>query len=149
MMLRRNLIFFTGLLGLFFFDGLVSGQLAAQEYKIIVNIKNPVDSLTKKQACDIFLKKVKTWEHGPNILVVDLIEASSVRATFSKDIHGRSVAAVKSYWNQKIYSGRGVPPPEKASEKEVLEYVQADSGAIGYVSGTAAIEKVKVLKIME
>jgi hypothetical protein len=32
------------------------------------------------------------------------------REGFSKEVHGRSVTAIKSFWNQQIFAGRQVPP---------------------------------------
>ena len=53
--------------------------------------------------------------------------------------HSRSVAAVKSYWQQVIFSGRGVPPPELETDEAVLRFVARHPGAIGYVSGSADV----------
>ena len=66
---------------------------------------------------------------------------------FSKSIHGKTAAAVKSYWNQQIFSGREVPPVEKKSDAEVLSFVRSTPGAIGYVSDTASTDGVRVVTI--
>ena len=139
----------TLLLGFLWLVTITDSQSFAQDYKIIVNAANPTSSLTKQQVRDMFLRKVTTWEHGPKILPADLDIAVKVREKFSKEIHGKSAAAVESYWQQKIFSGRGTPPPQKTSEKEALDYVERNAGAIGYVSVTAAVEKVKVLEITD
>jgi hypothetical protein len=45
---------------------------------------------------------------------------------------------------------RVYPPPIKSSDEEVLEYVAANEGAVGYVgAGTAIPEGVKVVTISE
>ena len=62
-------------------------------------------------------------------------------------MHGRKTSAVRSYWLQAIFSGRGVPPPEKASDGDVIAHVKEHVGAIGYVSSAAATAAVKVLKV--
>jgi hypothetical protein len=59
----------------------------------------------------------------------------------------RSVQAVKTYWQQRIFSGRGVPPPELESDDAVVRYVENNPGALGYISGTAALGKTKVLAV--
>ena len=117
-------------------------------YKVVVNPNNPVTSLTEAQLSKLFLKKVTRWEDGRKVELVDLKEESPLRDVFSKDIHGRSTAAIKRYWQQMIFSGRSVPPPEKASDKDVLEYVKAHPGAIGYVSQNTENEGVKELNII-
>ena len=107
-------------------------------YVVIVNPENPATSLSQEAVARLFLKKVARWTSGEPVQPVDLAEASELRDLFTKTILGRSVAAVKSYWQQQIYSGRGVPPVEKANEAEVIAFVRSNPGAIAYVSATAA-----------
>ena len=119
----------------------------AADYQVIVNSGNPVSSLSRDQVSKMFLKKVTKWENGRKILPVDLASSSPVREKFSQDIHHRSVSAIKNYWQQQVFSGRSAPPPEKTSDAEVLDYIQANPGAIGYVSGSANVKEVKVLQV--
>jgi hypothetical protein len=60
------------------------------------------------------------------------------------------VSSIKAYWQKQIFSGRGVPPEEKESDEEVLEYVSKNVGAIGYISESAETSAydVKVLEIV-
>jgi hypothetical protein len=118
-------------------------------FKMIVHPSSEVPSMTKDQASKFFLKKVTKWDNGHPVLPVDLGADSLVRASFSKEIHGKTVTAIKSYWQQKIFSGRDVPPPEKQSDAEVLAYVLANADAIGYVSENAPAGNTKVLKITD
>ncbi len=134
---------------------LPSGVLWANEdvsFKVIVNASNPDAELTKEEISKLFLKKEKTWKsHKEAVLPVDQVNDSPVRETFSKVIHGRKVSSIKAYWQKQIFSGRGVPPEEKKSDEEVLQYVAENAGAIGYILESAEIDsdEVKVLKITE
>jgi len=121
----------------------------ASGFKVIVNQENPVTALSRAEASQLFFKKTTRWEHGIQALPVDLNASSSVRATFSRAVLGRSTEAVKAYWNKLIFSGRSVPPPEMSSDALVVSYVQSRAGAIGYVSATANVGKVKVIRIAE
>lgn len=145
--MKKPMIYLLMFFKLFAFGSLVQAQDSGS-YKIIVNAANPVSSLSKDQVSKLFLKKVTKWDHGKSALPVDLID-TPVRQKFSEEIHGKKVSAIKAYWQQKIFSGREVPPPEKASDEEVLSYVQANPDAIGYISGSAAVDnaKIKVLNI--
>jgi hypothetical protein len=60
------------------------------------------------------------------------------------------VSSIKAYWQKQIFSGRGVPPEEKQSDEEVLEYVSKNVGAIGYISESTVRDAydVKVLEIV-
>jgi ABC-type phosphate transport system substrate-binding protein len=78
---------------------------------------------------------------------VDQGKASSVRAAFSKAVLGRPVSAVESYWQQQIFSGKDVPPAAKGSDDEVVTFVKANPGAIGYVSAGASTAGVKVVDV--
>ncbi len=118
-------------------------------FKIIVNVSNPLAVIAKDQLSKLFLKKTTKWENGTKALPLDQNEASSVRERFSKGVHNKGVTSVKSYWQKLIFSGRAVPPPVKSSDKEVVEYVKANPGAVGYVSEKASDNDVKVLKIKE
>jgi ABC-type phosphate transport system substrate-binding protein len=79
---------------------------------------------------------------------VGQIDSSLTRANFSKSIHGKPVSSIKAYWQQRIFTGRGVPPVEKDNDREVLNYVKANPGAIGYVSNAAKVSGVKVVNIV-
>ena len=71
-----------------------------------------------------------------------------MRSSFSQQIHRKATPAVKAYWQQMIFSGREVPPPEKASPKDVVAFVSANRGGVGYVpAGTPLGEGVKTLDV--
>lgn len=108
-------------------------------YRVVVHPSNPTTQASRKFLTDAFLKKTTQWPNGTTIHPVDLLPDSPVRHRFSEDVLKRSVAAVKNYWQQVIFSGRGVPPPELTNDDEVIQYVMKHEGGIGYVSGTANI----------
>ena len=121
---------------------------SGQGFKVVVNEANPAETISKQQLEDLFMKKTATWSDGRRALPVDQAASSSTRHGFSKVIFGRDVNAIKSYWQRQIFSGRGVPPPEKASDDEVLAFVRANPGAIGYVSSNTDVGSgVKVVEI--
>lgn len=117
------------------------------EFKLIVHPDNPLGSAARTFVSDAFLRNVGKWDDGRSILPVDLRADSRVRERFSDRVHGRSVLAVKRYWQQRIFSGSGVPPPELDSDEAVVAYVLKHRGAIGYVSADAAIGKAKTLAV--
>jgi ABC-type phosphate transport system substrate-binding protein len=127
-----------------------SGGVAVAQpasYKIIVNATNPVKEATRKVVADLFLKKFTHWPGGLEALPVDLSSRSPVRVQFSKDVLVDSVAGTLNYWQQQIFSGRGLPPPVKA-ENDVIAFVQANPGAVAYVAeDTPLPEGTKVLLI--
>jgi ABC-type phosphate transport system substrate-binding protein len=130
--------------------GGVSSAQNAQKYKVVVNAGNSLDAATKAQVSDMFLKKTKIWSNGVEVEPIDLYPTSDLREAFSETVHGRSVAAVKSYWQRLIFSGEAVPPPEIENEKQVMFWVGSSPGAIGYVSASAPLgDGVKVLRVTD
>jgi ABC-type phosphate transport system substrate-binding protein len=118
-----------------------SAELASQSapFKVVVNGAQQVSSISKAQVSRFFLKKETTWAGGQAVMPVDQVDRAPVRASFSQSVHGRDVSAIKSYWQRMIFSGTAVPPPEKASDDEVLAYVKANPGAVGYVHADASL----------
>ncbi len=124
--------------------------LLAQEqspFKVITHPKNPVTSLSKTEVSKILLKKTSKWETGQRVQPVDQGGKDSVRGVFTKEIHGRSLSSIQKWWQRQIFTGKGVPPPELGSDKEVVAYVKKTAGAIGYVSKDASVDGVKVLTV--
>ena len=126
-----------------------SWQVAAMAagYKVIVNNANGKSALAKKEVAQLFMKKTPQWSDGTPVVAVDQTDKSTVRERFTLEIHGKSVSAVKSYWQQQIFSGRDVPPVEKSSDAQVLAFVKQNAGAIGYVAESADTAGVKVIAI--
>jgi ABC-type phosphate transport system substrate-binding protein len=122
--------------------------LEAQTYKIIINSSNSTTSLSKSEVSKLFLKKKTKWDNGISVMPVDLEANSKVRQNFSQEIHEKSVGAVRSYWQQAAFSGAASTPPEKSNDQEVIDFVENNSGAIGYISSTTSIiSGVKVLTV--
>jgi ABC-type phosphate transport system substrate-binding protein len=116
-------------------------------FKVIVHPDNNVGSVPRGFLSDAFLRNVSKWGNGRKMLPVDLRADSTVRERFSDRVHRRSVLAIKRYWQQRIFSGSGVPPPELDSDEAVLRYVLQHPGALGYVSADAAIGKARTLEV--
>jgi ABC-type phosphate transport system substrate-binding protein len=118
----------------------VTSTLSAQNaFSVIVHESSPVTSLTTTELSRIFLKKTVRWSDGQTVQPADQAESSSVRRAFSQAVHGRPVPAIKVYWQQQIFAGLNVPPLEKASDREVMQFVAGNPAAIGYVSSGANV----------
>src|SRR6187551_3405577 len=98
---------------------------AAEEpaFQVIVHPQLTADRLERGFVAAAFLKKVTRWENGESIHPVDLSSKSTTRSRFSEAVLKRSVTAVRNYWQQRIFSGQDVPPPEVQSELAAVQYV--------------------------
>jgi len=120
---------------------------ARSGYQIICHASNPLVVADRRFLEDAFLKKVREWPNGAALHPVDLYPSSVVRRQFSDEVLKRPVEAVRSYWQQRIFAGRDLPPPEVGTDDEVVSYILRDSGAIGYVSAAAKLNGAKVLTV--
>jgi ABC-type phosphate transport system substrate-binding protein len=116
-------------------------------YVVIVHPRNAYVELDRKFLEDAFLKKLTLWPNGDGIRPADLSADSQVRRVFTHDVLNRSVEAVKGYWQQRIFSGRDVPPPEFGHDEEVVQFVLGHEGGIGYVSGAADLQGCRVVAV--
>lgn len=119
----------------------------AAPWLVVVHPSNAVTSVEREFLAEAFLKKTTRWRDDRVIQPVDARYASPVRKRFSDDVLRRSVTAVRSYWQQVVFSGRGVPPPELDSDAAILDYVRKHAGAVGYVSGATEPVGVKVVQV--
>jgi ABC-type phosphate transport system substrate-binding protein len=124
-----------------------AGPAPSPSFRVIVGPSNPVDSVERRFLLEAFLRKTTRWPDGRPLRPVDQPAESATRRRFSDEALNRSVSAVKEYWLQAIFSGRGVPPPEVYNDEQVVKFVLQTAGAIGYVSGDASLGGAKVVAV--
>lgn len=123
---------------------------AAADFKLVVNAANPVTTLSVSLVQRLFLRKDTRWQSGDAVEPIDQSPKQAVRESFTRQVHGKDVGAVKSYWQMQVFSGRATPPPEVVSDADVLAFVRTHPGAIGYVSSTASTgDGVNVVKLSQ
>ena len=145
---QRNRLRLLALPGALLFSERVSRAAEAPaDFRVIMHPGRTETSVTREFLTDAFLKNVTRWSNDEPIHPVDQKSDALVRRRFSELVLRRSVQAVKTYWQQRIFSGRGVPPPELDSDDAVVRFVEARPGALGYVSSSHAIGKAKVLAV--
>lgn len=119
----------------------------AAEVKLIIHPSNSARAVDKSFLSDAFLKKVTRWPSGETIRPLDQRSDTAVRRSFTRRFLKRTVAAVRSYWQQRIFSGRDVPPPELDSDESVIAYVERTPGAVGYVTSGAKLGSSRELQV--
>ena len=117
--------------------------MAAANVAVIVHPSNAA-TLSQDDINKLFTGRAKTFTDGKAAEPVNLTEAVVVRADFDQKALGRSSSQMKAYWSKLVFTGKGTPPKELASEQEVLDAVAKNPAAIGYVSAAAVTGSVKV-----
>lgn len=131
------------------FCGTTPSAVAEPPFRVIANPGVSVDSMSRTEICDLFLKKTTTWPEGSSVLPVDLTLDSAVRDAFSRTVLQRDPSAVKNYWLRQIYSGNAVPPREFNSARDVVAFVRLTPGAIGYVGTGTRLDGVQIIEIAD
>lgn len=71
---------------------------------------------------------------GSPVTVVNQAPQAEARARFLAQVVSTDEERYVSYWTVRRHVGKGAPPREFGSATELLAYVQATPGAIGYVA---------------
>jgi ABC-type phosphate transport system substrate-binding protein len=126
--------------------GLLPGA-ADTGFRVIANPGVPVAALPAAQVSAMFLKKTTKWSDGTLVVPVDQVMGASAREDFSRAVHHKAASAIHAYWQKQIFAGIDLPPLAKESDAEVLDFVRATPGAIGYVRSGADASGVKVIAV--
>lgn len=131
--------------------GYASSPAAERElYKVIVNPHNDIAVIDREFLRDAYLKKQTEWpqgRHGGAIRPISLSRKFAAHDQFARGVIQKTPAQLKTYWNQQIFSGKGIPPPEADTPEDVISYVLANPGAIGYLPANVPPGDAKLIEV--
>lgn len=110
---------------------------ALAQIAVIVHPSNGAN-LTNEELVRIYTGRSNAFN------AVNLAESVPLRAQFDEKGVGRTSAQLKAHWSKLVFTGKGTPPTELASEQEVLNFVASNPQAIGYISTASVSDAVKV-----
>lgn len=106
--------------------------LFSEDYVVITHSSNAIDSLSVDQLRAIMLGDVNRWQGGGAVRLAVLKWGEFHGATI-RAITGRRASQFSRAWKKLIFTGQGIAPREQGSVEEMLEYVAANEGSLGYV----------------
>ena len=112
--------------------------------KLIAHPDVPDIACSEKNALRIFLGKKTRWEGGMRVVPV-MLRDGDVHEEFVEELLDRSVAKFEIYWKQAVFTGKGIPPRTFESEQDLMAFVAATPGAVGYVAKDVSLLGVKEL----
>ena len=129
--------------------GLVPSGGAETSYRVIVHPTVKGSQIPRATLSSIFLKQAPRWGDGSPVLPVDQSMRSSIRRSFAADVLQRPLMELQIFWSRRMATGIA-PPPVKQTDEEIVAFVAATPGAIGYVSsGQPLPEGVRQIAIVE
>ena len=118
----------------------------AGEILVIANNSVPADNLSSTTVSDIYLGNISRWNNGDSIRVV-MLKKGATHETFTREIVGETPERLKKYWKKAIFTGTGTPPKVVKTEADVVNFVAATRGAIGYIDSSISHGGVKVISV--
>jgi hypothetical protein len=125
----------------------VIARASSDAFQVIVHPSCTQSSVSPDLLRRVWLKKATTWDDGTTVRPIDLPAGDETRDRFTRDIIKKTPSQLKSYWNQQIFSGKGVPPPEAHSAADAIAYVVAHEGAVAYLPAGADIGGAKRIDV--
>lgn len=116
----------------------------AGDLVVVANKNNPLSELTKQQIIDIFMGRTKFYASGERIVLLDHKLNSSTRKSFYFNLVNKSLNEINSYRARLLFSGRFALPKE-VSDEEMIDCLESDQDAIGYVDADKINDKLKIL----
>lgn len=131
--------------GLFILVAGLTSLLCNAETAVIVSSSNANASVNTTSISKIFLGKSKSFPDGSQATPIDHNDGTPTREAFNDKVLGKSASQLKSYWSRLIFTGKGTPPKQYASDAEVKAAVSSDPSLIGYIDASAVDDTVKVV----
>ena len=100
---------------------------------IIVNKKNNITTMSTKSIKKIYLGKMTRWGNNEPTVIADYVSSHKLREKFSAQYLGKTAFKVYKIWIRHSLSGRTSPPHYFRDERDIVDYVSSNVGAIGYV----------------
>lgn len=136
----RHLLAICSLLLLLLPVGPVSAELV-----VVVNARCGVAAMSRNEVVNIFFGRNRQFFNGIEAQPVDMDDSHPDRARFYGSLVGKSLADINAYWARQIFSGRMRPPAKVNTSEEVLKWVLAHPGGIGFVDLSKVDARVRVV----
>ncbi|MDJ0840086.1 MAG: substrate-binding domain-containing protein [Acidobacteriota bacterium] len=127
---------------------LAGTTLQAGDPVLITHPDNNIDSINARELEKIYRNKKTRWPDGTRIRLVTR-QSGPLHKKFLELYLGNNERQFSIFWKRVLYTGKGVPPISFTGDEEVIAYVAANPGAIGYVGNTADLVGVKKIEVKE
>jgi len=118
---------------------------AVADIVVIVNSNNDITELTRRQVVDLYMGRTSFFPNGKKLQRYDQPINSTVRADFYFRMTQKPIAAINAYWARLLFTGRAAPPRVVSDHLEILEIVEKNPDAIGYLKEEHLNDRVTVV----
>jgi len=127
----------------------VAASSASAELVVIVSSRNPNPVLNAEQVSAIFLGQTGRFPDGAAAVAIDQGLGAAQRDLFYRQLTGKTPALLKAHWSKMVFTGRGQPPREAASDAAVRRIVADNPSMIGYIERSALDASVRPVLVLQ
>ena len=126
----------------------------AQENKlaVVANEKGAPETMTETEIIKIFKGEKQWWKDGTKIVIAFMKTSTPTGSEASKKVLGMNGDQLNKHWLSLVFQGKAKAPVFFNTEKELVDFVNQNKGAIGIVhknqtgnSRTVVIDKSSIL----
>ncbi len=133
---------------LIFLTILISNGVLA-EIVVVVNKSNDIGQLSQREIIDIYMGRKQSFPNGKPALPLDQAAQSMIREDFYQSLVKKSPAQINAYWARLLFTGRASPPRIISDASVVLDAIEQNPSAIGYIDSSMLNDRVKVVAHVE
>lgn len=111
---------------------------------VVVHPQNN-QAFDKTSISRLFLGKDKTFANKHIVILIAQSDKSSTTQEFNSKVLGKNAKQLQSHWSRLVFTGKGVPPNEVASDIDVINVIKQNPNAIGYIDAAKVSPDVKVV----
>ncbi len=112
---------------------------------VVVGAKSSLERLSRDDAINIFMGRYRQLPNGQAAIPVDLPATEQAKAEFYRVLVGKDMDQIAAYWSRLVFTGRTAPPIQAASPEEMIRYLVANPGAVGYLDSNDLDRRVKAV----
>lgn len=125
---------------------LLAATAGHAELVVVAGRGSPIEKLDQREVANIFLARTTHLADGSRVRPIELSD-SGYKAAFYREISGKTLAQVNSYWTTLIFTGKGKPPKGIGEPSRLAEALNSDPYAITYIPLGQITESMKVLYV--
>ena len=126
--------------------GVSNAQAAPGDVQIVANASVGASEVSADELKGVFTGVKSKLADGSSVEPV-LSQFGAAHVEFLKTYVGKTDQALRDHFKSLVFTGKASMPKAFMSDAEILKYVAATRGAIGYVSVAADAPGVKKLKV--
>jgi ABC-type phosphate transport system substrate-binding protein len=119
--------------------------LAQAEIVVIGNVRNDLLLLNATQVEDIFMGRTRALPNGQTAQPVD---QSALRPDFYQALTARPIEQINAYWAKITFTGQASPPMILNDDNAVINIINENKDAIGYIDKKHVDSRVRILLIL-